>query len=204
MKKATYAWKLREKSLTELTPAERYSIEEGNKAQETIIKYVDWLTTTFNQSLPSENWHMPTRQHHPCTRHPLYISDSYEDYNDSVNTVERYTKCNAAYYLRKRKGQNQSQCRFNYPHPLQSQMTTEFEELLNKRIRAKFVTKCNDLLINSHSELLLQYWRANVDVQTIVGIEDCVENKTSVHKTQHTCYLDCHYTAVRTHLQLCH
>ena len=121
---------------------------------------------------------MPTPQHHPCTRHPLHISDSEEDYNDLVNTVERHTKCNAAYCLRKKKGQNQSQCRFNYPRPLQSQTTIEFEELPNKRIRAKVVTKHNDPLINSHNKSLLQYWRANIDVQTIVDIEDCVRYMT--------------------------
>ena len=104
------------------------------------MKYVDWLTTTFNQSLPTDTWRMPTPQHHPCTCNPLDISDTHQDYNDLVNTVERHPKCNAAYCLRK-KGQNQPQCRFNYPCPIQSQTTIEYEELPNKRIRAKVVTK---------------------------------------------------------------
>ena len=178
MKKAALAWKLRDKSHTELSQAEKYIIEEGIKAQQTIIKYVEWLTTTFNQSLPSETWRMPPPQYHPSAQNPLDVSDIEQDYNDLVNTVERHTKCNAAYCLRKKTGQNQLQCRFNYPRPIQLQTTIEFEELTNKRIRAKVATKRNDPLINSHNKSLLQYWRANVDVQTIVDIEDCVRYMT--------------------------
>ena len=178
MKKAAVAWQLRDKSPTELSQPEQQIIQEGNAAQQTIIEYVDWLTTTFNPSLPSQTWCMPTPQNHPCAQNPLQISDSEQDYADLVNAVERHTKCNAAYCLRKRKGQSHTQCRFDYPRPLKSETKIEFEELPSKRICAKIVTKRNDPLINSHNKLLLQYWRANVDVQAIVDIEDCVRYMT--------------------------
>ena len=45
-------------------------------------------------------------------------------------------------------------------------------------MRAKIITKRNDPLIVTHNESLLKYWRANVDVQAIVDIEDCVRYMT--------------------------
>ena len=174
MKKAALAWQLRDKSSTELSQLEQQIIAEGTTAQNTIIEYVDWLTTTFNPSVPSEMWRMPAPINHPCTRNPLQVSDAEQDYADLVNTVERHTKCNAAYCLRKKKGKSHSQCRFEYPRPLKSETTIEFQELPTKRIYAKVITKRNDPLINTHNKSLSQYWRANVDVQTIVDIEDCV------------------------------
>ena len=178
MKQAALAWKLQNKPQSELLESEQLIIDQGKAAEEIIISYVDWLTTTFNESIPAENWRMPTPQNHPCAQNPLQVSDINQDYADLVNTVERHTKCNAAYCLRRKKGQTQVKCRFDYPRPLQSNTGIEFEELPNKRIRAKVVTKRNDPLINSHNKSLLQFWRANVDVQTIVDIEDCVRYMT--------------------------
>ena len=178
MKHATLAWKLKQKTPSELTPSDHAIIDKGKKAEEMIITYVNWLTTTFNAAIPSQTCRMPSSQSHPCVQNPLLLSDKEKDYADLVNTVERHTKCNAAYCLRKKKGESQVKCRFDYPRPLQAQTTLEFEELSDKRIRAKVVTKRNDPLINSHNKSLLQFWRANVDVQAIVDIEDCVQYMT--------------------------
>ena len=180
MKKAVIAWKIQNDSNTNhLSPTlQQQIITEGNDAKQTVIEYCDWLTTTFNNSLPSENWRMPTADNHPSAQNPLEVSNSNEDYCNLVNTVERHTKCNAAYCLRKKNSQTQATCRFDYPRPLQEETSIHFEVLPSNRIRAKVITKRNDPLINTHNQTLLQHWRANVDVQVIIDIEDCVRYMT--------------------------
>ena len=180
MKKAAISWKLQKNASIngQLTIAENELIAEGNQAAEIVIKYCDWLTCTFNKDLPSDNWCMPTPQNHPCAKNPLNTQSHEQDYCELVNVVERHTKCSAAYCLRKKIGQNETKCRFEYPCQLQLETELHFEELPNHRIHAKVVTKRNDPLINSHNESLLKYWRANVDVQAIVDIEDCLRYMT--------------------------
>lgn len=87
-----------------------------------------------------------------------------------MNTVQRHTHCSAAYCLRKKPGQQEQQCRFDYPRPLQESSTLEFEKLDNGTVRATLKTKRNDPRLNSHNRVMLQHWRANVD---IVDVEAC-------------------------------
>ena len=88
-----------------------------------------------------------------------------EDYHDIVNTVQRHTRCSTAYCLKKKPAQQQLKCRFNFPHPEELLSTIEYE---NGDIRAVLIIKRNDLRINSHNRLLIQHWRANVDLQIII------------------------------------
>ena len=61
--------------------------------------------------------------------------------------------------------QQQLQCHFNFPHPEQLHSTIE-----NGDVRAVLKSKRNDPRIN---RLLIQYWRANVDIQIIIDAEMC-------------------------------
>ena len=108
----------------------------------------------------------------------ITLTDNAEDYSSLVNTVERHTKCNAAYCSRKKAGQTQAKCRFDYPRQTREATNIEVETLPNGRIRAKVITKRNDPLKNTHNPTLLQHWRANVDLQVIIDMEDCVRYTT--------------------------
>ena len=180
MKKAAIAWKLQKETQSSVTlsTTDRKHIAEGKQAAQIVIEYCNWLITTFNKDLPSDNWRMPTPEHHPSAKNPLTAQSHEHDYCELVNTVERHTKCSAAYCLKKKQGQTEVKCRFDYPRQLQSETTLQFEELSNHRVCAKIITKRNDPLIVTHNESLLKYWRANVDVQAIVDIEDCVRYMT--------------------------
>lgn len=50
---------------------------------------------------------------------------------------------------------------------------TAAEKLGDDIIRATLITKRNDPCLNSHSRLLLQHWRANVDLQVVVDVHAC-------------------------------
>ena len=63
---------------------------------------------------------------------------------------------------------------FDYPHPIQQASLLEFEKLSNGTIHAVLTTKRNVPCVNSHNCLMLQHWRANVDIQIIVDVDDCV------------------------------
>ena len=146
------------------------AIENGAKAKNNAIRYADWLVTTFNCPIPDDNWSMPNP--HPCAVQVNEILDIDLDYQDLVNSVERHTRCSSAYCLRKTRDQ-EPKCRFDYPRDVQALSTLEFEQLNCGSVRAKLITKRNDPRINSHNRTMLQYWRANVDMQIIVDVEAC-------------------------------
>ena len=182
IKKAALAWKIENSLQSNIddipTTVQEQILIEGNIAKQTVIKYCDWLTTTFNNSTPSENWRAPTPENHPAAKNPIDITDTEEDYITLVNTVQRHTRCNAAYCLQKKSGHSQPTCRFDYPRPMQHATDIQFETLLDGRTRARVITKRNDPLINTHNPTMLKHWRANVDLQVIIDIEDCVRYMT--------------------------
>ena len=126
---------------------------------------------------------------HPCARPIQETGNEDDDYHSLVNSVQRHTRCSAAYCLRIKPGQ-QPQCRFNYPKECTEETGIEFELILKKkregqepptvqeireaRVKASLITKRNDDRINSHNRVMLQDWRANVDLQAIIDTDQCI------------------------------
>lgn len=129
------------------------------------------MQTGWLPSPPDELWSLPDP--HPCTIPFKEVQDIDSDYSDLLNSVQRHTKCSAAYCLRKKANSDEEQCRFNYPFPEQDTTQLAFEKLTNGSIRGTLTTKRNDQRVNSHNRLQLQHWRANVDLQLIVDVEAC-------------------------------
>ena len=146
-------------------------IQEGEEAKATVLQYCDWLITTCNETMPDELWHTPVP--HPCAVSLSDTTDLDSDYQSLMNTVQRHTRCNAAYCLRKKHGDQSPTCRFNYPRPIQAESCLTFERLSDGTIRCTLTTRRNDPRVNSHSRLLLQHWRANVDLHIIVDVQAC-------------------------------
>lgn len=111
-------------------------------------------------------------QPHPSACQPGQDIDD-ADYQDLVNSVERHTRCSAAYCLRQKGAQQTPTCRFKFPREVQEQTNIQFEELSDGRVRATLHTKRNDPRVNPHQRTMLQGWRANVDLQIIVDVESC-------------------------------
>ena len=138
-------------------------IQQGEVAKTTALQYADWLVTTMNDSIPDDMWRLPVP--HPCTLNVTHLGDTDDaDYHDIVNAVQRHTRCSPAYCLRKKPGQQEQKCRFNYPRPQQHTSTLQFENLPDGTVRASLTTKRNDPRLNTHNRLMVQHWRANVDV----------------------------------------
>ena len=167
--KAAAAWMLQQYDSEDTTNSDL--IQEGEIAKTTVLQYADWLVTTCNIALPDEFWRLPDP--HPCTVSIDKVTDSERDYCDLVNTIQHHTQCSAAYCLRKKGPQQEPKCRFDYPRPLQPKSTLTFEKLSDNTIRATLTTERNDPRMNTHNRLMLQNWRANVDVQVIVDVNAC-------------------------------
>ena len=154
----------------ELTEELQPIISAGLEAKAKAIQYCDWLVTTVNESLPEENqWEAPNP--HPSCIPFEDVVDQDEDYHDLVNSVERHTRCSPAYCL-KMVGPEMV-CRFGYPKPVSHETEISFDELTPGKVRATLFTKRNDDRLNSHNRVMLQHWRANVDLQIIVDVDAC-------------------------------
>ena len=154
----------------------QHLIEEGNQAGQQAVQYADWLITTMNAEVPDEQWRLP--QPHPSAVPPQDIQDEQQDYQDLVNSVERHTRCSAAYCLRYNPELPEPYCRFGYPKSDVPETELSFLEFGDNNIKATLMTKRNDPRINSHNRVMLQNWRANVDMQIIVDADACARYLT--------------------------
>lgn len=141
VKKAAEAWLAEQKVQNREEPTYITLREEGRIAKAKAVAYADWLVTTVNDAIPTNTWQLP--QPHPSACQAPQDSND-DDYHDLVNSVERHTRCSAAYCLRQKPGQELPTCRFNFPRELSDLTDIQFEELANGTVRATLSTKRND------------------------------------------------------------
>ena len=132
-------------------------------------RYIGWLVTTFNEKLPNEQWRIP--QPHPSPVRSSAVDDP--DYHRLVNSVARHTRCSSAYCLRQKNLGVPAECRFGFPKGLQEETHFNYAMLQHCKIGAELVTKRNDHRLNSHNRVMLENWRANVDLQVIIDKNAC-------------------------------
>ena len=105
---------------------------DGKKASEIICQYVDWLVSTHHPEPPDNTtWIKPSI--HPCQKHHKDIENTYNDYIDLLNTVQRHTRCSSNYCLRKRQNDSDLQCRFNFPFEPCPCTKLDFEPIHSKK-----------------------------------------------------------------------
>ncbi len=73
-----------------------------------------------------------------------------------------------------------AECRFGFPKPLQEETTLEKELVGEKKkhVESEMLTRRNDERLNSHNRVMLENWRANVDLQVIVDEKACARYMT--------------------------
>ena len=129
--------------------------------------------TTVNEDLPDENWTVPDP--HPSAVKATSVDNHDIDNHRSVNSVERHTRCSSAYCLRQKRFDQPPECQFGFPKPLQEEyaLIHEIQGKKNKSVHSDLQTKRNDARLNSHNRVMLENWRANVDLQVIVVPKAC-------------------------------
>ena len=115
--------------------------------------------------MPDEQWRIP--QPHPSAVKPSAVKDADADYHRLVNNIERHTRCSPAYCLRQKNLGVPAECRFGLSKGLEEQTHFIYELLPHRNIGAELVSKRNDHKLNSHNRVMLENWRANVDLQVI-------------------------------------
>ena len=105
-------------------------IEAGQKAADTVCQYVDWLLSTVNPNPPDEDmWIRP--EVHPCQRsHDIPEHKKQSDNVDLLNMVQRHTRCNTSYCLRKKSNETELKCRFHFPFDICPKTKLEFEKII--------------------------------------------------------------------------
>ena len=91
---------------------------------------IGWLQQLIHLSLMNFG---PFLNHIPVLSHSKTLTVIY---HDLLNSVQRHTRCSAAYCLRKKANNDEPQCRFNYPFPEQTTSYLEFEKRTSGSIRA--------------------------------------------------------------------
>ena len=121
--------------------------------------------------MPDEQWRVPVP--HPAAIEPSMVENADVDYHRLVNTVERHTRCSSAYCLRQKRLDTPAECRFGFPKDLQEETKFCYELLPRNKVGSDLVTKRNDPRLNSHNRVMLENWRANVDLQVIIDQNAC-------------------------------
>ena len=150
------------------------SLTNASAAQhDEIITFVDKLVSTTNPAINPDGSNMddlppPSTMPHVCNKPYSDVVDIQQDLVHLISTCQRHTRCSPSYCLQTKGGSQQ--CRFGYPKPLQ-----DHSRLLVENGDAEVLTARNDPLINSHNQLQLSAWRANVDMQYCVSRRKVVE-----------------------------
>src|SRR5688572_14661645 len=140
-------------------------MQEDENVMNEVVQYLDSLVTTINPGLNA-----PITDRHPCKKHKDEICDDQQDYVELINKLQRHTRCSPSYCLRVNRDGQQS-CRFGYPKEnIEHTFVRD-----NGHGQPELITKRNDPLINPHSRLQLQGWRANVDLKPVLSIHAALQ-----------------------------
>ncbi|CAB3993764.1 Hypothetical predicted protein [Paramuricea clavata] len=90
--------------------------------------------------------------------------------------ITGHTRCSPAYCLKQKTVDLLAECRFGFPKSLQEETELSLELVVSKNttsVESELHTKRNDQRLNSHNRVMLENWRANLDLQVIVDEKAC-------------------------------
>ena len=117
---------------------------------------------------------------HPSAVRATVVENHDNDYHRLVNTVERHTRCSPAYCLGRKRMDLLAECRFGFPKPLEEEsiLVKELVGEKKKHVVSELHTRCSDERLNYHNRVMIENWRANVDLQVIVDEKACARYMT--------------------------
>lgn len=180
------------------------SVRHGKECEKKIVTFRDYIATSENPNdvLPSDvdtETRLPPventlHEDHPCSvayteflqRHSyrtfcLTSPTSLDSYKRLVSWCQRH-RHNQSYCMRK--GVSGESCRFNFPRPIRSSTEVRVTDVVYKRgpmagkirtTRVELLFKTNDGWVNSHSDVGLTTYAANMDISVLVDETSVVE-----------------------------
>jgi len=178
-------------------------IEEGEEAKRIIIKFVDYMVSTYNPSMEDTGDERPLPRGedvpHPCSYEfnafdaeannctsekdisfQDWLKDNETSHEFLVNQVQGPHDHNKGSCQEKNNKTDEIKCRFHFPFDLIENTDIIFEahgKNSNGDIiyRTKIITKRNDSLINGYCRFMLDSWRTNMDFQIIMDPVACAQ-----------------------------
>ena len=90
---------------------------------------------------------------------------------DTLNFLQQHV-CNIAYC---KKGDPKKECCFRIPESTRAKTGLSFKEHLDGNSTAKIRLRRNDRWPNSYNPVMLEFWRANIDLQVLVDVGQTIE-----------------------------
>ena len=145
------------------------AVAEAAEAEKVVVAFVDSLVTAYNDAPPTNGATVP--EPHPASLNVAqFMHDSntmHSDYCSLANCLQRHV-CRPDGYCRVKNRTDGLVCRFGYPKCCESHTRIDFENIGDNSVRATIVLRRNDSMMNPHNKVMLQHWRANVDLQVIL------------------------------------
>ena len=167
-------------------------IKTGKQASIKIIKYNDYIVSTWHPEPPSDAGEI---FRHPTTKfeqfsnnqHPSNINmflsktreEEQEEYINMINCFQRHDHgpyCNKKYWKPENINDmaahihNNSYCRSDFARYITSKTMLKVRELKSGRRVLELITACNDGWLNPHNRPILTAHRANMDFRLIIDV----------------------------------
>ena len=157
-------------------------------AEKIFGRYANWLASSMNTKAREEKDLAPGDVPDPhrssvnSLREVFFKDDSAAtvDFDGVVSCIQGHKGRPEGYYKRKANGGTGAaavfKCRFGYPYAECEETRLEFTELDSGHVKANLVSRRNEGNMSSHSQVLRQNWRVNVDIQLLQDWEDVVRH----------------------------
>ncbi|KAK4699420.1 ATP-dependent DNA helicase PIF1, partial [Phenoliferia sp. Uapishka_3] len=139
------------------------------------VKYWDGIISTHSPALCHE---IPPARIHPSAREWNSLRHNLLELGELLNRVERHTKCQRGYCVRKKRNIAEDEptpaqpglergeyCRFGYP----KEVLDATELIIDTKGIIELLTRRNDPLLNPHNPAQILSWQANVDFKPVVS-----------------------------------
>jgi len=134
---------------------------ETDEKKSEVVEYFSNLITAVNPNRNDIN-----TEDHPCRKRYEDIIDVQKDLGLLLNKVQRHTKCSMDYCLRVNRTTRKMECRFKFPAEMKDTALLQKSEITNEY---EFFPERNDPLLNKFNKLMIQLWRANIDISPVIS-----------------------------------
>ena len=134
-----------------------------NASDEYLDEVIDYFSKLVEAWNPQPDVISPDT--HPCRVSYQSIEDFEEDLAQLLLKVQMHSKCSPDYCYKVNKNTNKRECRFKFPKPMQNNPSIEKGENGN----LEFKPRRNDPRLNKFNKLIIQLWRANIDIASVIS-----------------------------------
>ena len=134
-----------------------------NATEEYLNEVIDYFSNLVEAWNPILDVNTPDT--HPCRTSYQNIEDFEVDLAQVLLKVQMHSRCSPDYCYKMNKSKTQRECRFKFPRQMQDKSSIEKNENGN----LEFKPRRNDPRLNKFNKLIIQLWRANIDIAPVIS-----------------------------------